>query len=41
MVNITKVEFELIPDPDMHLFLEKAMRGGVSKRYTVKPTVSI
>ena len=30
MFNMTKVEFELIPDLDMYLFFEKGMRGGVS-----------
>ena len=25
-----KVELEFIPEPDMYLFFEKAMRGGVS-----------
>ena len=37
MLNITKVQFKLIPDPDMYLFFEKSMRGGVSctsKRYS-------
>ena len=30
MLNMTKVEIELISDADMHLFFEKSMRGGVS-----------
>ena len=30
MLNITKVELELIADPDMYSFFEKGMRGGVS-----------
>ena len=30
MLNMTKVELELIPDADMYLFFEKGMRGGVS-----------
>ena len=30
MLNITKTEFELIPDPGMYLFFEKGMRGLVS-----------
>ena len=37
MLNMTKVEFELIPDPDMYIFFEKSTRGGVSyisNRYT-------
>ena len=37
ILNMTKVELERIPDPDMYLFLEKGMRGGVSyisKRYS-------
>ena len=37
MVNFTKVEIELITDPGMYIFFEKAMRGGVfniSNRYS-------
>ena len=37
MHNMTKVELELIPDPDMYIFFEKGTRGGVSyisKRYS-------
>ena len=30
MLSMTKVELELIPDPDMYIFFEKGMRGGVS-----------
>ena len=30
MLNMTKVELELIPDPDMYIFPEKSTRGGVS-----------
>ena len=30
MLNMTKVEIELISDADMHLFFEKSMIGGVS-----------
>ena len=30
ILNMTKVELELIPDPDMFMFFEKGMRGGVS-----------
>ena len=33
--NMTKVELELIPDPDMFIFFEKVMRGGVSNRYSI------
>ena len=29
-LNMTKLESELIPDPDMYIFFEKGMRGGVS-----------
>ena len=34
---MTKVELELIPDPDMYIFFEKGTRGGISyisNRYT-------
>ena len=37
MLKMTKVELEKISNPDMHLFIEKGMRGGVSyvnKRYS-------
>ena len=37
MLNMTKVELELITDPDINIFFEKGMRGGVlyiSKRYS-------
>ena len=37
MLNMRKVELELITDADMHLFFEKDMRDGVSyisKRYS-------
>ena len=37
MLNMKKVELELIPDADMHLFFQKGMRDGVSdvsKRYS-------
>ena len=30
MFKMTKVKLELIPDPDLHLFLEKGRRSGVS-----------
>ena len=30
MLNMTKVELELIPDPDMYIFFEKGTRDGVS-----------
>ena len=30
ILNMTKVELELIPDPDMYIFFEKGARGGVS-----------
>ena len=33
MLNMTKVELELIPDPDIYLFFEEGMRGGVSYIY--------
>ena len=30
MLKMTKIELELIPDPDMHLFFEKGTRGVTS-----------
>ena len=30
IVNMTKVELELTSDPDVYIFFEKGMRGGVS-----------
>ena len=30
MLNMTKVKLEFISDPDMYIFFEKGMRGGVS-----------
>ena len=30
MLNMTKIKLELISDPDMYIFFEKGMRGGVS-----------
>ena len=30
MLNMTKVELELIPDPDMYVFFEKGTRSGIS-----------
>ena len=35
MLNTTKKELEIIPDPDMYIFLEKGMRGGVSYIYDI------
>ena len=37
MLNMTKVDLELISDAEMHLFFKKGMRGRVSyiaKRYS-------
>ena len=37
MLKMKKVELEKISDADIHLFIERGMRGGiccVSKRYT-------
>ena len=36
MLNVTKIELEIVSDVDMHLLFEKGMRVGafyVSKRY--------
>ena len=30
ILNMTKIELELISDTDMHFFIEKGMRGGIS-----------
>ena len=30
LLKITKIELEIIPDPDMYIFLEKGTRGGIS-----------
>ena len=37
MLKMTKVELEKISNPDMHIFIERCMRGGIScisKRYS-------
>ena len=37
MLNITKVELEKDSNPDIHLFIERGMKGGISyinKRYS-------
>ena len=30
MVKMTKIELQFIPDPDMDIFFEKGIRGGIS-----------
>ena len=30
MLKITKIELEVIPDPDMYIFFEKIKGGGIS-----------
>ena len=34
MLNMEKVELELLADPDMYIFFEKGMRGGASYNST-------
>ena len=43
MLKITKIELELIPDPDMYIFFQKGKRGGIPIFLidTAKPTISI
>ena len=44
MFGMTKLQLELISDPDMYIFFQKGMRGGVSFRLligSVKPASSI
>ena len=43
MPYMTKINFELLLDPDMYIFFEKGVRGGVSyiPIDTVKPGISI
>ena len=44
MLKMTKVKLEKISDADIHLFIEKGMRGGISyvnKRYSRANNISI
>ena len=43
MLNMTKMELELISDPDMYILFEKGMRGGVFLFVIdiVRPKISI
>ena len=37
MLKMTKIKLELIPDPNMYIFFEKGIRGGIpyiSNRYS-------
>ena len=37
MLKMTKIELQKISDPDMHIFIEEGMRGGIcyaAKRYS-------
>ena len=42
---MTKIELEVISDPDMYIFLEKGIRAGISyfcnRIDTEKPTINI
>ena len=33
MLKMTKIEFEIIPDPDINIFFEKGKRGGIYNIY--------
>ena len=43
MLNMMKAKLELVTNPDMHLFFEKGIRGGVSyvSKSIVNSTISI
>ena len=44
MLKVTKIELEKISDADIHLFIEKGMRGGISyinKRNIVQIMIKI
>ena len=34
MRNVTKVEREPIPDPEIYIFFDKGTRGGISNKYS-------